>query len=53
MGVLALKLPCGPIVNCFSEGDQHHAEELFWLSEEQWARIEPHLPINVRGVERG
>ena len=25
---------------------------LFWLSEEQWARIEPHLPTKVRGVER-
>jgi hypothetical protein len=26
---------------------------LFWLSDEQWARIEPHLPTDVRGVERG
>ena len=25
---------------------------LFWLSEEQWARIEPHFPTDVRGVER-
>jgi transposase len=25
---------------------------LFWLSDEQWKRIEPHLPANVRGVER-
>jgi transposase len=25
---------------------------LFWLSDEQWKRIEPHLPTNVRGVER-
>ena len=25
---------------------------LFWLSDEQWARIEPHLPTDVRGVER-
>ena len=25
---------------------------LFWLSEEQWARIEPYLPTKVRGVER-
>ena len=25
---------------------------LFWLSEERWARIEPHLPTDVRGVER-
>ena len=27
-------------------------KNLFWLSEEQWARIEPHLPTDVRGVER-
>jgi transposase len=25
---------------------------LFWLSDEQWERIEPHLPTDVRGVER-
>jgi len=25
---------------------------LFWLSDEQWSRIEPHLPTDVRGVER-
>lgn len=25
---------------------------LFWLSEEQWARVEAHLPTDVRGVER-
>ena len=25
---------------------------LFWLSNEQWERIEPHLPTDVRGVER-
>ena len=25
---------------------------LFWLNNEQWARIEPHLPSDVRGVER-
>ena len=24
----------------------------FWLSDEQWERIEPHLPTDVRGVER-
>ena len=27
-------------------------KNLFWLSDEQWKRIEPHLPTNVRGVER-
>ena len=26
--------------------------KLFWLSDEQWVRIEPHLPSDVRGVER-
>ena len=25
---------------------------LFWLNDEQWARIKPHLPTDVRGVER-
>ena len=25
---------------------------LFWLSDEQWAQVEPHLPTDVRGVER-
>ena len=25
---------------------------LFWLSDEQWNQIEPHLPTDVRGVER-
>ena len=27
-------------------------KNLFWLSNEQWARIEPYLPRDVRGVER-
>src|SRR5215813_12934104 len=27
-------------------------KNLFWLSDEQWARIELHLPTEVRGVER-
>ncbi len=25
---------------------------LFWLNDEQWKRIAPHLPTDVRGVER-
>ena len=25
---------------------------LFWLSDEQWCRIESHLPRDVRGKER-
>src|SRR6478736_1906423 len=27
-------------------------KNLYWLSDEQWQRIEPHLPTDVRGVER-
>jgi transposase len=25
---------------------------LFWLNDEQWDRIEPYLPTDIRGVER-
>jgi len=25
---------------------------LFWLTDKQWARIEPHLPTGLRGPER-
>lgn len=28
------------------------SRNLFWLSDEQWERIEPHLPTDVRGKER-
>jgi putative transposase len=28
------------------------SKKLFWLSDRQWARIEPHLPTDVRGVAR-
>jgi transposase len=28
------------------------SRKLFWLSDKQWARVEPHLPTDVRGVER-
>ena len=28
------------------------SRNLFWLSDEQWARIEPQLPTDVRGIER-
>jgi hypothetical protein len=27
-------------------------KKLFWLGDEQWARIESHLPADVLGVER-
>jgi transposase len=26
--------------------------ELFWFSDEQWARVEPLLPTNTRGLKR-
>jgi putative transposase len=26
--------------------------DLFWLSDEQWLRIQPHLPTDVRGIKR-
>ncbi len=26
--------------------------DLFWLSDEQWQRIKPHLPTDVRGIKR-
>jgi transposase len=29
------------------------SRNLFWLSDEQWARIEPHLPTDIRGVDAG
>jgi hypothetical protein len=25
---------------------------LFWLSDEQWKRVQRHLPTDVRGVEQ-
>jgi transposase len=28
------------------------ARKLFWLSGEEWARIEPHLPHGRRGARR-
>jgi hypothetical protein len=28
-------------------------KNLFWLSDEQWARIAPHLPTDVRGAGSG
>jgi transposase len=28
------------------------SRNLFWLSDEQWGRIERHVPTDVRGVER-
>src|SRR5262245_59805396 len=36
----------------FWKGIRIVRHNLFWLSDEQWKRIEPHLPTDVRGVER-
>jgi len=36
----------------FSKGIGIMRRNLFWLNDEQWARIKPHLPTDVRGVER-
>jgi hypothetical protein len=36
----------------FLEGIGIVRRNLFWLSDEQWKRIKPHLPTDVRGVER-
>jgi transposase len=33
-------------------GEGFISRNLFWLSNEQWSRIAPHLPTDVRGVER-
>lgn len=30
----------------------YRMSELFWFSDAQWARIEPLLPTNVRGLKR-
>jgi transposase len=34
------------------EGDWDVRRNVFWLNDEQWKRIEPHLPTDVWGVER-
>jgi len=26
--------------------------DLFWLNDEQWQRVQPHLPTDVRGIKR-
>jgi transposase len=28
------------------------SRKLFWLTDEQWSQIKPHLPSDVRGKER-
>lgn len=35
------------------KGSQSVAENLFWFSDDQWAKIEPHLTRNQRGPARG
>ncbi len=36
----------------FALGIKVMMTNLFWLTDEQWQRIEPHLPTDVRGVAR-
>ena len=33
-------------------GGQAMSDSLFWFSDEEWSKIEPHLPTNQRGPER-
>jgi transposase len=33
-------------------GETIMSRNLFWLTDEQWQRIEPHLPTKVRGKAR-
>jgi transposase len=33
-------------------GDQAMSASLFWFNDDQWAKIEPHLPKNQRGPQR-
>ena len=33
-------------------GIENMRKNLFWLNDEQWQRMEPHLPTDVRGIER-
>jgi transposase len=44
--------PYNTILIRFLKGIGIMRKNLFWLSDEQWARIAPHLPRDVRGVER-
>ena len=34
------------------KGRAIHKQNSFWLTDEQWERIEPHLPTDVRGKPR-
>jgi transposase len=43
------ELEWAPVV---STGGRLMSRNLFWLSDEQWERIKPHLPTDVRGVAR-
>ena len=44
--------PDNTILIRFLKGIGIMRKSLFWLSDEQWTRIVPHLPTDVRGVER-
>src|SRR5436190_17767735 len=55
-GALRCATRAGPSCGAIHPFSQNLAKKdgsnLFWLSDEQWKRIEPHLPTDVRGIER-
>jgi transposase len=43
----------GPLEDAIAADEKGDVRRnLFWLSDEQWERIEPRLPTDVRGIER-
>src|SRR5271170_6395115 len=36
----------------YDSGAEEMQRNLFWLNDEQWRQIEPHLPMDVRGKDR-
>lgn len=40
------------ILCCCDSGAENMRRNLFWLSDDQWRQIEPHLPTDVRGKDR-
>src|SRR5476651_2514521 len=36
----------------YDSGAEEMQRNLFWLNDEQWRQIEPHLPTDVRGKDR-
>jgi transposase len=40
------------LILCGFDSEQTMRRNLFWLTDEQWQQIEPHLPKDVRGKAR-